>query len=104
MTTRLCVMPSTSGGSYKIGSGVSRMGGCGVRDIMLKKGKGIGGVLLDGGIGSASSGGSYASVADYTRTTGMPIRGAGLEKLSKKISDLSIIAPKKKKNNINFEL
>lgn len=104
MTTRLCVMPSTSGGSYRIGSGVSRMGGCGVRDIMLKRGKGIGGVLLDGGIGSNSVGGTYPSVAEYTRTTGMPVRGAGLEKLSQKISDLSIIAPKKRKNNIKFEL
>jgi len=107
MPSRLCVMPSTSGGSYKIGAGVHRMGGEGVRNCMM--GKGAGGVLLNGGIGSASSGGSYASLADYKHTTGMnpimrEVKGSGLEKLGSKISGLSIIPPKKKKNNIKFEM
>ena len=106
MPSRLCVMPSTSGGSYKIGAGVHRMGGHSVRNVM---GKGAGGVLLNGGIGSASSGGSYASLEEYKHTTGMnpmmrEVKGSGLEKLGHKISGLSIIPPKKKKNNIKFEM
>jgi hypothetical protein len=104
MPTRLCVMPSTSGGSYKIGNGVHRMGGQGVRAIMM--GKGAGAVLLDGGMGGQSS---YQSLDAYKHATGMnpamrEVKGNGLEKLSNKISGLSILPPKKKKNNIKFEL
>jgi hypothetical protein len=107
MPTRLCVMPSTSGGSYKLGAGVHRMGGEGVQHLML--GKGAGGVLLNGGTGGQSGAGSYSSLDDYRRTTGMnpimrEVKGSGLEKLGSKISGLSIIPPKKKKNNIKFEL
>jgi hypothetical protein len=101
MPTRLCVMPSTSGGSYRLGNGVQRMGGKAVKEMM--SGKGIGTVLLDGGQGAWSS---YRSIKDYERTTGrdIPMKGSGLEKLSSKISGLSIIPPKKKKNNIKFEM
>jgi hypothetical protein len=104
MPTRLCVMPSTSGGSYKIGHGVNRMGGCGVRDIMMGKGSAV--ALLDGGMGGWSS---YQSLDAYKHATGMnptmrEVKGTGLEKLNHKISGLSIIPPKKKKNNIKFEL
>jgi hypothetical protein len=93
-------MPSTSGGSYKLGNGVRRMAGQEVKDMM--KGKGFGSALLDGGIGGWSS---YPSIKEYEHTTNAPpIRGRGLEKLGHKISGLSIIPPKKKKNNIKFEL
>jgi hypothetical protein len=77
------------------------MGGKAVKEAM--SGKGFGSVLLDGGQGAWSS---YRSVKDYEHTTGrsIPMKGQGLEKLSSKISGLSIIPPKKKKNNIKFEM
>jgi len=95
-------MPSSSGGTFKLGCGVKRMGGCGLR----MAGRGAGGVLLDGGQGRQSS---YASMEDYTRTTGVnplvrQVKGGGLEKLSEKISGLSLQAPKKRRQNIKFEL
>jgi hypothetical protein len=108
MPTRLCVMPSSSGGSYKIGCGLNRMGGQSVKDVMLKKmkGSGVGAVLLDGGMGGQSS---YQSLDAYKNATGMnptmrQVKGKGLEKLSDKISGLSILPPKKKKQNIKFEM
>ena len=97
-------MPSTSGGTYKLGRGVSRLGGKGLDAHM--KGLGIGAVLLDGGMGGQSS---YASLDRYTEATGMSplvreVKGQGLERLSSKISGLSILPPKKKSQNIKFEL
>jgi len=62
--------------------------------------KGKGGSILLGGVGGASS---YPSVAEYEKTTGRVVRGTGLEKLSGKISGLSI-TPRKKKQNIKFDL
>ena len=102
MPTRLCVMPSTSGGSYKLGNGVHRLGGKAVKETMMS-GKGFGSVLLDGGQGAWSS---YPSIKEYEHTTGrtIPMKGRGLEKLSNKISGLSILPPKKTKNNIKFEM
>jgi hypothetical protein len=97
------VMPTSSGGTYKV-SNMKRLSGDG-----LKLGKGNGSFLLDGGMGGQSS---YASLDAYTHTTGQnPITrksvlnpsGNGLEKLSSKISGLSI-QPKKKRQNIKFEL
>ena len=77
------------------------MGGCGLR----MAGRGAGGVLLDGGQGRQSS---YASLGEYTQTTGVnplrQVKGSGLEKLSQKISGLSLQAPKKRRQNIKFEL
>jgi hypothetical protein len=47
---------------------------------------------------------SYPSLAAYVNETNVKnLRGKGLEKLSDKISGLSVL-PKKKKNNIKFEL
>jgi hypothetical protein len=97
------IMPSTSGGTYMT-AGMKRISGKGLECAVL--GKGVGAVLLDGGMGGQSS---YASLDRYTETTGMSpmvreVKGRGLEKLSAKISGLSIMPPKKKKNNIKFEL
>jgi len=46
-------------------------------------GSGIGSVLLDGGNGLASS---YRGIEDYVKTTGNPIKGAGLSDKSAIIS------------------
>ena len=75
-------------------------------------GCGIGGVLLDGGIGGQSS---YSNLENYMQTTGRnpltdqmnrPQRiqlksGSGLaDKIAEKLSKLKIDKPKKKKKNI----
>ena len=75
-------------------------------------GCGIGGVLLDGGIGGQSS---YTSVDNYIETTGRnPMTGSinrpqqiqlksgsGLaDKIAEKLSKLKLDKPKKKKKNI----
>jgi hypothetical protein len=75
-------------------------------------GCGIGGVLLDGGIGGQSS---YHSIEDYINTTGRnPMSntinrpqhiqlksGSGLaDKIAEKLSKLKLDKPKKKKKNI----
>ena len=71
------------------------------------EGKGIGAVLLDGGLGGASS---YDGVDDYIRTTGVNpsnIRGSGLGKsITSKLSGINIQKPptKRKPQNINFTL
>ena len=69
------------------------------------EGKGIGAVLLDGGIGGASS---YDGVDDYVRTTGVSsVRGSGLGKsVNSKLAGLNIQKPpmKRKPQNINFSL
>ena len=71
------------------------------------EGKGIGAVLLDGGIGGASS---YDGMDDYISTTGVKpssFRGTGLGKsVNSKLAGMSIQkAPvKRKPQNINFTL
>jgi hypothetical protein len=91
------MMPMCSAGIYSTATR-KRMGGEAVM------GKGTGSFLLDGGRGGQSS---YANVGEYARATGRvvppPIKGMGIEKLSDKIQGLSI-QPKKKKNNIKFEM
>jgi hypothetical protein len=77
-------------------------------------GCGIGGVLLDGGIGGQSS---YSSLDNYIETTGRnPITntinrpqkiqltsGSGLaDKIAEKLSKLKLDKPKKKKKNITM--
>ena len=100
--SKVC-MPSTSGGTYKIGRGVSRLGGKPLQNEMMGKGFGI---LLDGGMGGTAS---YVSLDRYNEATGISplvreVKGRGLEKLSSKISGLSITQPKKKTQNIKIEL
>ena len=91
--SRRIVMPTTSGGTYH-SCRMKRMGG-------ELKGTGTGSFLLDGGMGGQNS---YPSLAAYVNETNVKnLRGSGLEKLSGKISGLSVL-PKKKKNNIKFEL
>ena len=77
-------------------------------------GCGIGGVLLDGGIGGQSS---YPSVESYMETTGRNpftntidrpqkiqlTSGSGLaDKIASKLSKLNLDKPKKKKKNITM--
>lgn len=65
-------------------------------------GCGIGSVLLDGGNGLASS---YRGIEDYVKTTGNPIKGAGLsDKLKSKMENLIIKPSARKPKNINFSL
>lgn len=67
------------------------------------QGKGIGSVLLDGGMGGQSS---YASMEDYINTTGV-MRGKGLGRsITTKLGRLNIQKEptKKKPKNINFTL
>jgi hypothetical protein len=71
-------------------------------------GKGIGGVLLDGGLGGQSS---YTSVDDYINTTGITPRsviGSGskmaMERMNKKLENLMITPTSKKVRNIKFNL
>lgn len=93
-------MPSTSCGVYN-SIGMKRMNGKGIRQDILKVKddiKKIGGsFLLDGGLGGQNS---YSSIADYKATTR---KGKGLEKISEKLSNLSII-PKKSKSMIKFDM
>jgi len=78
-------------------------------------GKGIGSVLLDGGMGGASSGGSYSSLDDYINTTGInPMSsqssnslGKGIRSMNSKIESLLVKSKKhnpKKEKNINFNI
>jgi hypothetical protein len=76
-------------------------------------GKGMGSVLLDGGMGGASSGGSYSSVDDYINTTGVnpyshsSSLGKGLKSMNSKIESLLVKSKKlnpKKDKNINFNI
>lgn len=67
-------------------------------------GSGIGGVLLDGGLGGQSS---YVSPQEYTRATGRQINGSGLsDKISDRLKNLNIAKPigKPKKKNIVLSL
>ena len=90
MPVHRVMMPSTSSSSYKL-SNMKRMDGGLI--------KGCGGSILLGGVGGASS---YPSVASYEQTTGRQVKGFGLEKISSKISGLSI-TPRKKKQTIKFD-
>tara|TARA_R100001224_G_C4005115_1_gene144204 strand:+ start:681 stop:956 length:276 start_codon:yes stop_codon:yes gene_type:complete len=69
------------------------------------KGKGIGTMLLDGGIGGGSS---YESVDDYIATTGRnpEVSGSGVKKdLSSKLEKLVIMGQNSQKpKNIKFKL
>ena len=72
----------------------------------LMKGKGIGTVLLDGGLGGSSS---YDGVDDYMATTNVSpyrISGVGLGKsITSKLGKLIIQKPPiRKPKNINFSL
>lgn len=95
-------MPSTSGIYHS--HSMRRLTGKGLMEKMLEKeksilGKGTGSFLLDGGMGGQSS---YPSVEAYTATTGRVIKkGGGLEKLSAKLSNLTV---KPKKHNIKFDI
>lgn len=67
-------------------------------------GSGIGGVLLDNGLGGQSS---YTSPQDYTRTTGRKIDGSGLsDKISNTLKNLNISNQqgKMRKKNITLSL
>ena len=72
----------------------------------FKKGKGIGSVLLNGGLGGPSAGASYSSLEDYFDTTNQTptFRGSGISKnLGDKLDSLMIKKPKLKKDkNITF--
>ena len=93
-----------SHGIFKLGKGIKSMSSKALKCKI--QGEGMGSILL-GGVGGASS---YASLEDYAKTTGKanPLmrkaQGRGLEQLSGKLSDLSLQAPKKKKNNIKFDM
>jgi len=68
----------------------------------IKQGKGIGAVLLDGGMGGQSS---YESVDNYMNTTNAPsFSGRGLGSLRNKMENLIIKPSYKKPKNINFNL
>jgi len=68
----------------------------------IKKGKGIGSVILDGGMGGQSS---YQSVDNYLNTTtAPPLSGRGLGSLRNKMENLIIKPSYKKPKNINFNL
>ena len=67
-------------------------------------GSGIGGVLLDNGLGGQSS---YMSEQAYTHSTGRKINGSGLsDKISDRLKNLNIAKPigKPKKKNIVLSL
>ncbi len=70
-----------------------------------KTGRGIGAVLLDGGMGGQSS---YRSVDDYLNTTNAPASiGSGLkglEKIRSKMENLIIKPSTRKPNNIKFSI
>lgn len=66
------------------------------------RGKGIGAVILDNGMGGQSS---YSSIDDYVSTTNV-VRGSGLSGLDKirgKMENLTVM-PSKKSKNIKFTI
>ena len=68
------------------------------------KGKGIGSVLLDGGMGGQSS---YSSIDNYIHATGRDprVKGRGLGKIASKLSSLNIApAVKTVKKPISFSM
>lgn len=70
-----------------------------------KRGKGIGSVLLDGGLGGQSS---YSDIEDYVRTVNYPVINGkgidGLEKIRQKMQDLTIKHSNPKIKNIKFSI
>ena len=78
---------------------------------IVKKGKGVGSVLLNGGMGGPGVGSSYSSLEDYIETTnqnpfiGQP-RGMGISKnLGNKLETLLVKTKKGRKDkNITFNL
>ena len=67
-------------------------------------GSGIGGVLLDRGLGGQSS---YIDEEAYTQTTGRKIDGSGLsDKISNRLKNLNISKPngKPKRKNITLSI
>ena len=73
-------------------------------------GRGMGSILLDGGLGGPGAGSSYSSIDDYIHTTsvnpyaGQPVKGKGLEQINRKLESLMIKPKTKKIKNINFNL
>lgn len=68
----------------------------------IKKGKGVGSVILDGGMGGQSS---YTSVDNYMDTTNTPsFSGRGMHNLRNKMENLIIKPSYRKPKNINFNL
>lgn len=88
----------------KMGGGISFRAG---KKHPFIRGRGVGTVLLDGGMGGQSS---YDSIDDYVATTGRTIGGSGvassLAKVGGKISNLVIKKESKKppRQNINFSI
>lgn len=70
-----------------------------------KTGRGVGSVILDGGMGGQSS---YRSIDDYLATTNAPAPiGSGLkglEKIRSKMENLIIKPSTRKPNNIKFSI
>lgn len=69
-----------------------------------RKGKGVGSVLLDGGMGGQSS---YPSIDQYLSITNAPassVIGRGLESVKSKMENLMIKPSVKKVKNIKFTL
>jgi len=98
----------------KINKAVLPMSGGTIRTSTRQhiQGRGVGAVLLDGGLGGQSS---YASLDDYIHTTHQnpfkkepqTIKGLGIEAMNKKIENLLVKSRKhnpKKDKNINFNL
>lgn len=71
----------------------------------VKEGKGIGAVLLDGGLGGQSS---YSSIDDYLATTNAPAPVGsglrGLDKIRDKMENLVIKPSNRKVKNIKFSI
>ena len=69
------------------------------------KGRGMGSVLLDGGMGGAGGGSSYSSIDDYIATTNHPSIGKkSLFSMNKKIEELLVKTNHKKEKNIKFNI
>jgi len=73
-----------------------------------RKGKGVGAVLLDGGLGGQSS---YSGIDNYEATTGRQVVGMGskmdmskMSRMGKKLESLMIKPTAKKVKNINFSM
>ena len=102
----------------RIHQAVLPMSGGTIRTLQREhiQGRGMGSVLLDGGLGGAGGGSSYASLDDYIHTTHQdPFKGEpktlnlsvgrGLEGMNRKIESLLVKSKRgKKEKNINFNL
>ena len=70
----------------------------------MTRGKGLGNLLLDGGMGT---GHSYDSVAEYQKITNKPMGGSGIsKKITEKLEKLELkqLPKSKKPKNIQFSL